>query len=186
MNTPFERPGKSRAHTPRTFQNGMTLMEVVIAIGVVAFVVPLILAATGSAGSSRQSAEADTRSAWIARKIQQELIVSWGDHPKKSIFESDKGFPKVGTENTPEVILFDSSGKFLSPGNIGDINGPSLTADAGYVVSFYAEDYNPPNLSNTSNSLSLLRVKVIHPAKASPGSRNTYRYNLITPKTGTL
>ncbi len=64
---------------------GMTLMEVVIAIGVVAFVIPLILAATGSAGNSRRNAEADTHSAWIARDVQQNMIVAWGDHPKHRV-----------------------------------------------------------------------------------------------------
>lgn len=161
-------------------------MEVVIAIGVVAFVVPLILAATGSAGSSRRNAEADTRSAWIAREVQQQLIVSWGDFPTESIFGEGKGFPILAREDDPEVMLFDSDGEFVAPGNQGDLDRASQTADAAYVVSFYAEQYNPPNLPASTGSLCILRIEVIHPAKASPGSRGKYRYNLITSKQGTL
>lgn len=186
MKNPPDRTGKSRARISRTIRPGMTLMEVVIAIGVVAFVVPLILAATGSAGSSRRNAEADTRSAWIARQIQQELIVSWGDNPTESIFGENKNFPSFGSENSPDVMLFDSDGEFVAPGNQGDLDRASQTADAVYVVSFYAEQYNPPNLLATANPLAMLRIKVIHPAKASPGSRSSYRYNLISSKQGPL
>jgi hypothetical protein len=40
-------------------------MEAVIAIGIVAVAVPLILAATSAASKSRINSEADTRAAWI-------------------------------------------------------------------------------------------------------------------------
>ncbi len=79
MKPPSETGGKPRARISRTSRPGMTLMEVVIAIGVVAFVVPLILAATGSAGSSRRDAEADTRSAWIAKEVQRQMILKWSE-----------------------------------------------------------------------------------------------------------
>jgi len=164
----------------------MTLMEVVIAIGVVAFVVPIILAATGSAGSSRRNAEADTRSAWIARQVQQELIVSWGEFPAESVFKENKNFPSFASKASPDVLLYDSGGEFVSKGSSTDLTKASQVPDASYVVAIYAEEYNPPNLTATANPLCILRIQVIHPAKSSKGSRSTYRYNLITSKQGTL
>jgi type II secretory pathway pseudopilin PulG len=164
----------------------MTLMEVVIAIGVVAFVVPIILAATGSAGSSRRNAEADTRSAWLAREVQQELLVSWGDFPAESVFETAQNFPVLATEAAPTVLLYDASGKFLAKGTNDDFTKASKVPKATYVVAIYAEAYIPPNLTGTANSLATLRIRILHPAKDKPGSRSTYRYNLITSRQGTL
>ena len=166
-------------------RSGMTLMEVVIAIGVVAFVVPLILAATGSAGNSRQNAEADTRSAWIAREVRQELILSWGDHPSESIFEEAMDFPNLANEDKPEMLLFDSNGGFLQKGSEADFTAPSQVKGAAYIVAIHAEEHTPPNLTTTGSPLSLLRIRILHPAKATPGNRSTYRYNLITTRQGT-
>lgn len=166
--------------------NGMTLMEVVIAIGVVAFVVPIILAATGSAGNSRRNAEADTRSAWIARQVQRELIISWGEHPAASVFGESQSFPALANEAVPEILLYDSDGEFLEKGSEADFSAPSQVRDAAYVVAFYAEDYVPPQLTGAAAPLSILRMRVLHPAKAIPGSRSTFRYNVITTKQGTL
>jgi type II secretory pathway pseudopilin PulG len=178
MKTSGNTAGKSHA--------GMTLMEVVIAIGVVAFVVPLILAATGSAGKSRRNAEADTRSAWIAREVRQELILSWGEHPSKSVFEESMDFPTLASIDDPEILLYDSDGKFLEKGGATDFTGSSQVTDAVYVIAIYAEEYIPPNLSATANPLAILHVQVLHPAKADPAARSSFRYNVITTKQGTL
>ena len=79
-------------------QRGMTLMEVVIAIGVVAFVIPLILAATGSAGNSRRNAEADTRSVWLAREVQQQVLSKWADPVRESAITNALTFPTFSSE----------------------------------------------------------------------------------------
>lgn len=161
-------------------------MEVVIAIGVVAFVVPLILAATGSAGSSRRNAEADTRSAWIARQVQREILAKWATPPHESIIQTGLSFPSFGSDGSPEVLLFDGDGKFISKGGSQDISDSSKIPKAVYIVTFYAEEYNPPNLSSTANSLSKIHIHVLHPAKSLPASRGIYRYDLISSPQGTL
>ncbi len=165
---------------------GMTLMEVVIAIGVVAFVIPLILAATGSAGTSRRNAEADTRSVWIAREVQRELIVSWGENPDKSIFETARTFPAFATNSTPDVLAFDSDGTFLTKGTAQDLTQASVIPDATYLVAIHSEAYTPPNAASTTTNLSILHIRILHPAKAKPDLRSEYRYNLVTTKTGIL
>lgn len=178
--------GKRRATNRSAFARGMTLMEVVIAIGVVAFVIPLILAATGSAGNSRRNAEADTRSAWLARNIQQELILSWGENPSQSIFETSQDFPDLATAEAPEILLYDADGEFLQKGSSQDFDKPSKVAGATYVVALSADEYRPPGLATTANPLALVRLRVLHPAKSAPGKRSTYRYGFITSRHGTL
>lgn len=170
----------------RAIHPGMTLMEVVIAIGLVAFVLPLIFAATGLAGSARLNAEADTRSAWIANQVKQELFVTWGEHPSESVFAEKLDFPHLASSEAPEILIYDSKGKFLVRGNIEELTAASQIVDASYIVTIYAEEYKPPNLATNTCSLCMLHIRIIHPAKARPSSRSTYRYNLITSKHGTL
>ncbi len=164
----------------------MTLMEVVIAIGVVAFVVPLILATTGSAGRSRLNAEADTRSTWIARQVQREIIAKWATPVQDSVIQTGIAFPSFASKGSPEILAYDSDGNFISKATSQDLDGPSKIPKAVYLVSFYAEAYNPPNSSGTVNNLSLVHISVHHPAKALKTNRSVHRYNLISPSQGTL
>ena len=187
--------GKSRALVSRAIRPGMTLMEVVIAIAVVAFVVPLILAATGSAGSSRRNAEADTRSAWIAREVQRQIILKWSDNTAvedQSDIDTAFPFPGTGLGVSSKTLIFDKEGEFLSEGSSSDVDSPSQIPDAAYVVTVKAERYTPPGANPSANpsagqdALVLVGMNIIHPAKASKASRSTFRYNLITTKQGTL
>jgi type II secretory pathway pseudopilin PulG len=163
----------------------MTLMEVVIALGVVAFAIPLILAATGSAADTRRSAEADTRSAWLARQVQQEILAAWAEPQLPSVIDPAPAFPDFADEASPEILAYDSDGNFLAKGTADDLSAPSRIPKAVYLVTAYGEAYTPPG-SAAANSLSLIRIRVLHPAKATPGKRSTYRYNLINPRQGTL
>lgn len=163
---------------------GMTLMEVVIAIGVVAFVIPLILAATGSAGDSRRSAEADTRSVWLARQVQQEVLSKWAEPPRSSVIESAIAFPAFASADSPEVLAYDTGGVFLAKGSAADLTAPSKVPNAAYLVAVHAEAYEPVGVPAVPGKLAMLHIRVIHPAKAAPGGRSTYRYNLVTPRQG--
>ena len=170
----------------------MTLMEVVIAIGVVAFVVPLILAATGSAGSSRRDAEADTRSAWIAKEVQRQMILKWSEDQTvedQSDIETAFPFPGSGLGVSSKTLIFDSEGGFLSEGSSTDLDRTSRTIpDAAYVVAVEASKYTPPGAFASSgiDTLALVSIRISHPAKSPEASRSTFRYNLITSRHGTL
>lgn len=164
----------------------MTLMEAVIAIGVIAFVVPLILAATASSGNSRRSAEADTRSAWLAREIQRQVLIKWSDDEGESIIDSSLSFPTFGSEGAPIILAFDIDGNFLEAAASIDLDRSSKIPKAVYLVSFYGEEHVPTNQPDLSTELSLLRIRIHSPATASPATRATFRYNLVTPRQGTL
>lgn len=166
-------------------KRGMTLMEVIIALGVVAFVMPIILTATGSANLSRLGAEADTRSAWLAREVQREVISAWADPARESVIETSLDFPQFADESSPEILAYDSDGNFLTKGAPEDLSGPSKIPKATYLVAIHGEAHSPPNLTHGS-SLSLLRIRVLHPAKAPPAKRSDLRYHLISSRQGTL
>ena len=166
---------------------GMTLMEVVIALGIVAFVVPVILTSTVSITKSRLSAEADTRSAWIAKDVFREILSKWADPVRESVIITDIGFPIFADENTPLVLAYDSDGNFIKEGSLSDIDSPSLIPNAVYLVAIFGEAHSPLNLAVAkSTPLSLVRIRVLHPAKSTPANRSVLRYNLLTYRQGSL
>lgn len=167
-------------HAPR----GMTLMEVVIAIGVVAFAIPLILAATGSSNSSRRNAEADTRSAWLVREVQRQILAKWATPPRESDIAATLAFPAFSTSAAPLVLAYDADGKFLAEGTAADLTAASKIPKAVYLIAVHGETHTPPGSS--AGSLSLLHIRVLHPAKAAPASRSIFRYDLISTRHGNL
>ncbi len=172
--------------TGKPQKRGMTLSEVVIALGVVAFVVPLILAATGSANSSRLSAEADTRSSWLAREVQREIISAWSVPAPASSFGAALAFPAFAPATAPEILAYDSEGNFLVKGSAADLTGPSKIPNASYIVAVHGEAHRPPNLAAGPDTLSLLTIRVLHPAKAPAAKRSDLRYQIISPRQGIL
>jgi type II secretory pathway pseudopilin PulG len=165
---------------------GMTLMEVVIALGVMAFVIPIVLTATGSANISRLSAEADTRSAWLAREVQREVISSWADPVLESVIGAPLDFPEFADASSPEILAYDTDGNFLAMGTPDDLNAASKIPKASYLVAVHGEAHRPPNLEAGPDTLSLLTIRVLHPAKAPAAKRSDLRYQIISPRQGTL
>lgn len=180
-----------RPFIPRKFPvrqpRGMTLMEVVIALGVIAFVVPIILTATASSTSSRLSSEADTRSAWLSKDVYREVLAKWADPVRESVITEDLGFPAFASADAPLVLAYDYDGNFLAEGSVADIDSPSKIPKAVYLVAFYSESHIPANLAVANSSpLSLLRIRVLHPAKSLQANRSDLRYNLLIHRHGSL
>lgn len=175
-----------RPERKRSIRPGMTLMEVVIAIGVLAFVIPVVLTMMASSGNSLRSSEADTRSVWIARAVQREVLSKWAEPPRESFISESLGFPAFASEDSPLVLAFDAEGEFISEGTTQDLSGSSQIQEATYLVSVYAEPYTPPGSAAAAEPFSKLMIRVLHPAKSAPAKRSTYRYNLVTTRQGTL
>ncbi|WP_386818075.1 type IV pilus modification PilV family protein [Luteolibacter algae] len=165
---------------------GMTLMEVVIAIAVVAFVVPIIIAATGVTSRSRSQAEADTRSAWIVRKIQQEISAKWAEPMHKSFISADFKFPEGAGETSSAILLFDKEGKFLEEGNDQAFEKSLENTEAVYVVKVSAERYGQVENRRVhpKGGFSLMRIEVAHPAKSAVSARDVYRYQYVRSRGG--
>ena len=60
----------------RRFVQGATLVEAIIAVGVLAVAVPLVFGALAEAGKSGVSAQAETRSSWIVPACMEEIRAS--------------------------------------------------------------------------------------------------------------
>lgn len=146
-------------------------MEVAIAIGVVAFAIPLILAATSSVGTSRRDAEADTRSAWVAKHVQQQVIAKWTEPSMESEIESSFTFPQTTTN-----LFYDRDGIFLAEDEAADPDSPSSVPDAVFMVSIDAKPQ--------SDSTALVSITVQYPAKAAAKDRSSYLYKFVSIRRG--
>jgi type II secretory pathway pseudopilin PulG len=61
---------------------GSSLVETVIAMGVLAVAIPLVFGSLAESGRSGMSAEAETRSAWIVPNCMEEILASREGRPQ--------------------------------------------------------------------------------------------------------
>ena len=157
---------------------GMTLMEVVIALGMIGFILPIILAATTSTGNSRRNAEAETRASWIVRHIQQEIHAKWSDPPLQSLIDSDFAFPLGAGEESTAVMIFDREGRFLRMGSNQDLTTRIASQQAFFVAQVKATSH--------PGGMALMAVTIQQPAQAPAPRRSQYNFHYLTNPRGNL
>ena len=164
------------------WHRGLTLMESVVAMGVIAVAVPLMLSATAMSTRTRTKAEADTRSAWLAREVQRELTQAWRGRPSE-MFPQQPAFPQFASEQNPEVLLFDLNGRYLARCHGEDWQQGLPQGPAHYMVLLHAVARHPANItSGAAEALSLVQIRVSHTARASRGKRMVYDYTILIPR----
>jgi len=153
-------------------------MEVVIALGIIGFVLPLIIAAMASTGNDRRKAEAETRSTWMMRNIQREIIAKWSDPPLETKISSEFAFPIGPAHKSEVVMIFDREGTFLTLGSADDLSSRCNIADATFVA----------NVTATAHTGSIARVSITvsQPAKAPPAKRSNITFDYLTTRYGNL
>lgn len=165
-----------KAHRKYMPKPGMTLSEVVIAIGIIAFSIPLILAATAGAHRSLQAAEADTRSAWLVRDAQRRIISAWSYSAPTAHLDTPLAFPSADTPEATLELCYKHDGTFLAE----DSN------QAVYLVTVEAEPYMAAVNNSSAQPLALVSIKIEYPAKASPNKRKKLSYQFISTRDGIL
>jgi hypothetical protein len=166
----------------RKWHRGLTLMEAVVALGVIAVAVPLILSASAVTTRTRTNAEADTRSAWLAREVQRELTQAWRGLPSE-MFPERPSFPNLASEQSPEILLFDPDGRYLARGNAGDLERGVVTGAASYMVMLHATARPPANMTaGTADALSQVQLRVAHTSRAPRAKRLVYPYTILIPR----
>ncbi len=160
----------------------MTLVETVIAIGVIAVAVPLIMAVSSASLNDKRNAEADTKSAWLARDLQDQVAALWAT-PRGHSYLPDTlslPFPTIGTAAEPTVFLYDNDAKFIAVGASTDMQTGSKQDKAQYLVSLYSTSQPPSNLTTSTTKLARLFIKVEYPAKASLKKRQVNQYSVVS------
>ena len=153
-------------------KSGMILSEIVIAIGIIAFAIPLILAATGNAYQTRQAAEADTRSAWLVRDVQRAIMNEWANSGSNTAIENTFPFP------TSSPVTMELS--FRQDG----ISTPEGSDKAVYLALIKAEPYMPSVDHSQRTPLARVSIKIQYPAKASPNHRKQLTYQFLSTRNG--
>jgi type II secretory pathway pseudopilin PulG len=86
------------SHSPdNSFAVGSTLIEAIIAIGVLAVAIPLVFGALAESGKSATAAQAETRGTWIIPACLDEIHASREGHPQYFTATMDgQTIPPVG------------------------------------------------------------------------------------------
>jgi type II secretory pathway pseudopilin PulG len=162
--------------------HGFTLMETVIAVGIIAFAVPIILATTSNSTKIRRDAEAETRASWIVTDVQRLLTESWRNIRHEAL-NPPPAFPDFASKEAPIVFHYDIDGRFLQLGTPNDLQTATKLPRSVYLVTLYGTGQDPQNfLPAPIKQLSLVTVDVHSPAAAPMGKRQISSYNVLIPR----
>lgn len=153
-------------------KRGVSLTEVVIALSVIAFSVPLILGATGGAHQSRQDAEADTRSAWIVGDVKRRIINDWASLTQYSDSKDELIFPSIENPKSTINMFYDQQGTLMGQDD----------EKAVYLVTVEASPYVQTHYYSDILPLARVIIKIQHPAKASPDKQKIVTYQFISAR----
>jgi type II secretory pathway pseudopilin PulG len=86
-----------RNPAPKAKRSGATLIEAVIAVGVLAVAIPLVFGTIAESGKSSMSAQAETRSTWMVPVCMEEIQASRDGKPRYfSPTVAGEAFPPAG------------------------------------------------------------------------------------------
>jgi hypothetical protein len=154
-------------------------METVVALGVLAVAVPLVLAAMGASLEARRDAEVDTRAALIARSLTADMRQAYAGDGRIFHQVGDALHPRVPVApgDDPVRLAFDGAGAFVRCVN-GEEYATGLAAEGfGFLVEIkcLAQAREEP--------LARLQMQVESPAPAAAAHRHKLRFvvQIATP-----
>ena len=156
-------------HRRRGRLAGLTLLETALALAVLAATIPVLLGAMVAATEARRHAEHDTRAAWIAHRVNEELRLAWSG--RESLF-GDKvpAYPCFGGEQAEVALVFDVNGDYLRRPTDGEVESGIRDRGAGYVALVEGTAYRPAGVT-MAEPMSKVRVAVEAPAQAPRAKR---------------
>ena len=158
---------------------GATLVEAVIAVGVLAVAVPLVFGAIAEAGKGGQSAEAETRAPWIVRTCMEEIQASRDGRPQYfATTTTGQPFPPAGDV---WVLAFSADGKPVGKlsKSLYDKGSKQLDGKAVRYIAVLSASTQPP-VANTTPMLKS-RVTIEYPASAPAKKRSKLDFHTRIP-----
>lgn len=153
----------------------MTLMETVIAISIIAVTVPLIFAALGASSQSRRYSGDETRAAWIAEQISDDVARAW--RGEGMYLEGTLAYPDFGQGGDAVVLGFDEEGVFSRTLAAGAWESGVQGGNEVYLVKVVGQGYAPPDLPG--ETLSKVSVEVSAPAVAPLSERKNLGFHTL-------
>lgn len=149
----------------------MTLMEIVIALGVIAFALPLLLMTAAAAGKHSSHSAFVTRAAWLAKDLHLRLV-----DERNGLSNSQAVIPFfLGGEaqfierNAPLVLLLNKDGKVISSIDSSDLSAAIPEREGAYLIAFHAEAL--PDREQDSPTLVQVFMRIQAPPQATLSKR---------------
>lgn len=158
---------------------GATLVEAVIAVGVLAVAVPLVFGAIAEAGKGGQSAQAETRAPWIVRMCMEEIQSSRDGRPRYfTTTTTGQPFPPTGDV---WALAFSADGKPVGKlsKSLYDKGTKELDGKAVRYIAVLSATTEPP-VANTTPMLKS-RVSIEYPAAAPAQKRSKLDFHTRIP-----
>jgi type II secretory pathway pseudopilin PulG len=167
-------------HPPaKSSQRASTLVEAVIAIGVLAVAIPLVFATLAQAGKSGMSAEAETRCIWIVPSCMSEIQASRSGRPQFFIpTKSGETFPPAGDVWT---LAFSSDGKTIGKISNSQYEQGLKELNGKPVLYLAAMSASKATVNPAGISLMNVRIAVEFPAAASAVKRQKLNFHTRIP-----
>ena len=170
---------KNFSHVKAGWPRGASLIETVIAMGVLAVAIPLVFGALAESGKSGMSSEAETRSTWIIPACMEEIQAS--REGKSQFFTPTivgEAFPAAGEV---WVLGFTAEGKPVGKVNKAGYDKGTKEIDGKpvrYLVSLSAVVPTPP--TGVTPMLSL-RMSLEYPAVSPVAKRQNLQFYTRIP-----
>jgi Tfp pilus assembly protein PilV len=164
---------------PSRFPAGATLVEAIIAVGVLAVAVPLVFGTMAEAGKSGSSSQAETRSTWMIQSCIEEIQASRDGRPQ--YFTATTTGQAVPPTGDVWALAFSPDGKPL--GKLSKTLHAKGTKELdGKPVRFIAVLSATPEtpVANTTPMLKT-RISIEYPASAPATKRNKLDFHTRIP-----
>lgn len=162
-----------------SFLPGATLIEAVIAVGVLAVAVPLVMGTIAEAGKSGMASEAETRSTWMISTCMAEINASRvGQSRYFPATTTGQSFPSAGDV---WALAFSTEGKPVGRLSKSQYDKGAKELD-GKPVRFIAVLSAMPQ-TTTSGGVTMLktRISIQYPAAAPETKRGKLDYHTLIP-----
>jgi type II secretory pathway pseudopilin PulG len=144
------------SRSPDFLNRGISLIEAVIAMSVLAVVIPLVFGALAVSGKSAVSAEAETRSSWVIPICMDELMASRGGFSRYFPHTaSQEAFPEKGNV---WALGFSPEGKLLGKLDKSIYDKGTITLDGQTIR--YIVTLSSTNETTTTRVKSPMWVKI--------------------------
>jgi Tfp pilus assembly protein PilV len=158
---------------------GATLIEAVIAVGVLAVAVPLVFGTIAEAGKGGQSAEAETRAPWMVRTCMEEIQASRDGKPQYfTATTTGQPFPPAGDV---WALAFSADGKPVGKlsKSLYERGSKELDGKPVRYIAVISATTQPP-VANTTPMLKS-RVSIEYPATVPAKKRNKLDFHTRIP-----
>lgn len=165
--------------TPSTASRGVTLVESVIAVGVLAIAIPLVFGSIAESGKSGMASQAETRSTWIIPVCMEEIRASRDGKPE--YFTSTtvgEAFPPGGQV---WAIAFAPDGSPVGKLDAGAYSSGTRLLNGKAVLYIATMKSESETTATGSTPMLNVRITMEYPAAAPAGKRQTLDFHTRVP-----